>query len=145
MKVVPNTQKNFKRVSANVNYEMMNDGFTVSWSTKFDWDSSEKAYFAWTFPYSFEETLAKSQQMQDKYGTDGKKNKTIYFKRELLSYSYERRPMELLTFSSKEGLTAEREPLIEGLFPEGGQRPYKFKDKKTIFLSSRVHPGETPA
>lgn len=56
--------------------------------------------------------------------------------------------MELITFSGRENITEEKEDLIEGLFPEakGDQetRPYKF-DKPTIFLSSRVHPGETPA
>ena len=36
--------------------------------------------------------------------------------------------------------------MIEGLFPEGTQdsRPFVF-NKPTIFISSRVHPGETPA
>jgi hypothetical protein len=45
-------------------------------------------------------------------------------------------------------MTAEREELIEGLFPESENkpesRPYIF-EKPTIFISSRVHPGETPA
>ena len=56
--------------------------------------------------------------------------------------------MEIITFSGRDKITDEREDLIDGLFPEayGDQesRPFKF-DKPTIFLSSRVHPGETPA
>jgi murein tripeptide amidase MpaA len=49
-------------------------------------------------------------------------------------------------------MTYEREDLIDGLFPchpinsegaEGTERPFKF-DKQTIFLTCRVHPGETP-
>jgi murein tripeptide amidase MpaA len=56
--------------------------------------------------------------------------------------------MELITFSSKEKILEEREELIEGLFPEADgdpvTRPFKF-DKPTIFITSRVHPGETPA
>lgn len=56
--------------------------------------------------------------------------------------------MELITFSSRVNITEEREDLIDGLFPESNgdpeSRPYKF-NKRTIFLSSRVHPGETPA
>lgn len=56
--------------------------------------------------------------------------------------------MEMITFTGKEAITQERENLIDGLFPdaEGDKttRPFKF-DKPTIFLSSRVHPGETPA
>lgn len=63
-------------------------------------------------------------------------------------YSRENRPLELLTFTGKEKITREKEDLIDGLFPdhEGNKehRPFKF-DKPTIFLSSRVHPGETPA
>ena len=54
-------------------------------------------------------------------------------------------------------MTYEREDLIEGLFPDhpknktsssltdlGSERPFKF-DKQTVFLTCRVHPGETPA
>jgi cytosolic carboxypeptidase protein 5 len=51
-------------------------------------------------------------------------------------------------------MTYEREELIPGLFPnhpvnkEGGttggvERAFKF-DKQTVFLTCRVHPGETP-
>jgi len=60
--------------------------------------------------------------------------------------------MELLTISSRLKMTYEREELIDGLFPHhplntdndiGTERPFKF-EKQTIFLSCRVHPGETP-
>ena len=144
-RVLPNNQKAWKRVPSNISYEMLNDGLTVTWSMKFDWDPSEECFFAWTFPSSFRESLDKSLSLQQKYGNDGSKSKSIYFKREILTYSYEKRPVEMLTLSSKLGLTDEREAYIPNLFPEGGSRPYKFKDKKIIFLSSRVHPGETPA
>lgn len=144
-RVMPHHSKSWKRINSNLSYEMMNEGFTITWTTKFDWDSSEKCYFAWTFPSSFKESLDKTLSLQEKYGTDGRKSKTTYFKREILSYSYERRPVEMFTLSSKLGLTEEREEYLPNLFPEGGSRPYKFEGKKTIFLSSRVHPGETPA
>ena len=56
--------------------------------------------------------------------------------------------MEMVTFTSKAKITDEREELIEGCFPESNNdaesRPFKF-EKPTIFISSRVHPGETPA
>lgn len=60
--------------------------------------------------------------------------------------------MELLTMSSRHKMTYEREELIEGLFPNhprntdsdtGTERPFKF-EKQTVFLTCRVHPGETP-
>ena len=57
--------------------------------------------------------------------------------------------MELITFTSKTKMRGEeREKLIEGLFPDAKgnpkKRPLRF-DKPTVFISSRVHPGETPA
>ena len=56
--------------------------------------------------------------------------------------------MEMITFSAKTKMLDEREALMKGLFPDArGQadkRPYKF-DKPVVFISSRVHPGETPA
>jgi murein tripeptide amidase MpaA len=48
-------------------------------------------------------------------------------------------------------MTSTREDVIQGLFPdhsaeeECNMRPYRFTGKPTIFISSRVHPGETPA
>jgi hypothetical protein len=66
----------------------------------------------------------------------------------VLYYSRENRPMEMITFTGREKITSEREDLIDGLFPEheGNKdlRPFKF-DKPTVFITSRVHPGETPA
>lgn len=43
----------------------------------------------------------------------------------------------------------EREPRIDPrLFPEevpSGRRPFEFEGKDVVFVSARVHPGETPA
>lgn len=72
----------------------------------------------------------------------------MYFHREVLYYSQEGRKMEIFTFSSKDGLTNEREEQPEagqGLYPESqDNRPFKFDGKRYIFFTSRVHPGETP-
>ncbi len=56
--------------------------------------------------------------------------------------------MEMVTFTDKTKMMDEREALIPELFPDARgdpeTRPYRF-DKPTVFISSRVHPGETPA
>ena len=60
--------------------------------------------------------------------------------------------MELLTISSRDQITDELETVpsdSKGLFPAADRnprsRPYRFsKHKPVIFLTSRVHPGETP-
>ena len=60
--------------------------------------------------------------------------------------------MELLTISSQDQITEEREGIPtdgKGLFPAAEidirSRPLRFKkEKPVIFMTSRVHPGETP-
>lgn len=71
----------------------------------------------------------------------------IYLKRELVTKSFEGRPMEMLTITGIGGKLEEREEMIEGLFPgsEPSKRPYKFEKKRYIYISSRVHPGEVAA
>ena len=60
--------------------------------------------------------------------------------------------MELMTISSNDMITEDREdipPDSKGLFPmaerDPSTRPLRFSQKKpVIFMTSRVHPGETP-
>lgn len=62
--------------------------------------------------------------------------------------STEDRELNLITLTSVKGKTEERERKIEGLFNVSETdvpRPFIFENKKYIFLSSRVHPGETAA
>ena len=82
----------------------------------------------------------------------------IYLRRELLVRSLEGARVDLLTVTSNKGRSAEREALplsawrpgmsakhVGVLFPERADpRPYRFPQKRIIFLSGRVHPGETP-
>lgn len=70
----------------------------------------------------------------------------IYYYRELLITSYEQRRIDLVTISSFHGIEDKREERLKNLFPDYSKpRCHTFKDKKIIFISSRVHPGETPA
>jgi hypothetical protein len=73
----------------------------------------------------------------------------IYYHREFLVQTTDGRRVELLTITSRSGIMTEREPYIEGagLFPRGASepRPHRFKGKPGIFISARVHPGETAA
>lgn len=70
----------------------------------------------------------------------------IYYHRELLINSCEGRRIDLVTISSFHGVTMRREDRLNSLFPDlTTPRCHVFRDKKIIFVSSRVHPGETPA
>lgn len=52
-----------------------------------------------------------------------KNSDTVYVHREILGHSFEKRPMEMVTFTSRKGITDKREPLVEGLFPESKNDP----------------------
>ena len=70
----------------------------------------------------------------------------IYYYRELLINSYEQRRIDLVTITNFHGIEDKREERLTNLFPDYSKpRCHTFKDKKIIFISSRVHPGETPA
>lgn len=70
----------------------------------------------------------------------------IYYYRELLISSYEQRRIDLLTITNFHGIEDKREERLTNLFPDYSKpRCHTFKGKKIIFISSRVHPGETPA
>lgn len=78
--------------------------------------------------------------------TQGIRN-TIYYHRELLVDTLEGLRVDLVTISSCEHILPVREPRLPSLFPNpSDKRSHKFSDQKRVFfLSSRVHPGETPA
>lgn len=66
----------------------------------------------------------------------------VYYYRELLINSYEERRIDLVTITSFHGIEDKREERLKNLFPDHSKpRCHTFKDKKIIFISSRVHPG----
>jgi hypothetical protein len=70
----------------------------------------------------------------------------IYYRRDVLCYSLDGLRIDLITVSSYDGITSETEPLLPGLFPESdSSRSNLFEGKKVVLITSRVHPGETPA
>lgn len=114
----------------------------------FAYPESQTTYFAFTFPFSYQESIELTDQIQARLY----QQPNVYFNREILYYSLEGRPMELLTISSKDQITEEHETIPfegKGLFPAAVRNPktrsLRFrKEKPVIFLTSRVHPGETP-
>uniref|UniRef100_A0A1B0GH66 tubulin-glutamate carboxypeptidase n=1 Tax=Lutzomyia longipalpis TaxID=7200 RepID=A0A1B0GH66_LUTLO len=58
----------------------------------------------------------------------------IYFYRELLTYSVEKRRVDLITISSYHGISEEHSTSLSYI-----------SQQEDYFVSSRVHPGETPA
>ena len=86
-----------------------------------------------------------AKSLEDKTSI-GDSESSIYYVRELVIESLDGKRLDLLTISSKTGMTCEQEDFLPGLFPDRSRsRPFKFNSKKVVFLSARVHPGETPS
>eukprot|EP00941_MAST-03F_sp_MAST-3F-sp1_P000293 g293.t1 len=167
--------------------QKMNESFMeLRWETTVR-NSSDTIFFAFCYPYSYEDTLLKLRGIDLRYQPcqcstntspkSSEESKTsspspsrkeawtndIYYHREVLTKSIEGRRVDVLTISSMDGITTERHPVLENCFPDASavsqnmqaetdtlqnsssMRAFKFVGKKTVYISSRVHPGESPA
>lgn len=124
-------------------------------------DSQKGVYFAFTFPYTYSDSQRFLDQTEKSYAL----SPSVYFHRELLTYSPEGKRIDLLTITAHDNYSQNPtapyilEPLIPGLFPthvtplmeppllsnRNIHRPYVFRNKGYILLSARVHAAESPA
>lgn len=127
----------WQRVSSEVTYEPNYAGYyRLSWSYQVR-SADNDLFFAFTVPYPYCEILKSVHFFSTVCPRDS------VFLREILSYSLDHRPIELLTISHKSNFLEEREAVVPGAFPTG-QRVCRKAKKPIVFISARVHPGETP-
>ena len=115
--------------------------------------NEEEIYFAFTYPYSYTVIQDELNQIMEAYDHEKLHNSDneddIIVNRELLVHSCDNRQIDLITITSKFGISDERELRIDGLFPDHhsiyNPRPFIFPNKQVVFVSARVHPGEVPA
>ena len=136
-----------------INNEKSSSNFVMSFRVKCD--PKATSYVAFTYPYSYRELQMYLSKLERKYGNDGaiddllEKEKLptnkIYFHRELVIRSLLNFRIDLITITDTSGIGEEREATLDNLFPDHPHtpRPRLFKNKKVVFLSARVHPGET--
>ncbi|XP_048512675.1 cytosolic carboxypeptidase-like protein 5 isoform X2 [Athalia rosae] len=121
--------------------------FTLSFLFRTPENSKAISYIAFTYPFSYTDLQNYLKRIDAKLM---KKNVTladdIYYHRECAIMSLEGLRLDLLTISSHHNISTEREAKLKRLFPiKDEERPFKFRGKKIIFISARVHPGETPS
>ena len=121
----------------------------ATWTFKFDKvdNISEEVYFAFTYPYDLQDL---ENDLNDFDAKSAKNSDKIYYKREHLTNSHEKRRIDLITISSRENIYQKQyEPFFEQhQFPKRNEEKrcnLGKSDKPIVFLSSRVHPGEVPA
>lgn len=108
-------------------------------------------YYAFTYPYTYTQLQTFLRNLDERFSITEStpylsSPANLYYYRELLTYSLDGSRVDLLTISSHLGKKEEREDSLGGLFPESNRpRPYRFADKRVVFISARVHPGETPS
>jgi len=131
----------WKKIEAKtLSFSKQEKGLEVSFRYHFN-PNDEEVFFAFTYPWSYTE----DQELINQYEREYKDDSEIYFNRELLAYSKENRRIELLTITSHSKKLEQREPMLPNLFPgsTNTSRPFLF-NKKYVFITARVHPGETP-
>ncbi len=135
----------WKPIPRKVTTSIEDEDYQIRWEHTFA--AAEEVQFAFCYPSSFEESEARIVECE-RAVLDPAVAEKIYFKSEVLARSLEGRPMRLLTLSSPLGMHKVGEAPTDRLFPDDPARldaACTFKGKPIIFISCRVHPGETPA
>ena len=135
-----NEELNWKRLETD--YKLKLDELTNLLTIQFDFDLPKNRYvlFSFCFPWSYE----KNESFL-KYIKENIKDKSIYYHDEILTLSKEKRKIHLLTITStKNIINNKKEPNLNGLFYDKNRCNLAIHDKHIIFITARVHPGETP-
>eukprot|EP00520_Triparma_pacifica_P018332 CAMPEP_0118637980 /NCGR_PEP_ID=MMETSP0785-20121206/3440_1 /TAXON_ID=91992 /ORGANISM="Bolidomonas pacifica, Strain CCMP 1866" /LENGTH=606 /DNA_ID=CAMNT_0006529199 /DNA_START=38 /DNA_END=1854 /DNA_ORIENTATION=- len=115
-------------------------------------DCNFTVYFAFCFPQSYTESQNTLHKLD--VSASALASKGIYYHREALTLSLDKRRVDMITLSNLEGKMEGRDApfhFTPSTVPESEShqnlRAHKFdlQRKKVCFISSRVHPGETPA
>jgi hypothetical protein len=133
---------------------VLEDGCILSFNFRNPKNTEKETYLAFTYPYKYEDlqqTLDDIELSFCEFPLNFTELKTrdsreLYFKRETVIKSLENRNLDLITITDLNGLEDRFEEALPDLFPdEINSRAHTFENKEIIFVSSRVHPGETCA
>ncbi|KAJ9589715.1 hypothetical protein L9F63_017087 [Diploptera punctata] len=150
-RIVPG-RTHWDRIKEKPSYTVEDDVFILSFKYRTLENIRATTYFAFTYPYSYVDlqNMLHSVDLRFKTQYDEFRHPVspdeIYYHRECVCYSLEGRMIDLITISSYHNISSEREPRLKNLFPMTDiPRPFRFMSKKVVFVSARVHPGETPS
>ncbi|XP_062406561.1 cytosolic carboxypeptidase-like protein 5 isoform X2 [Sardina pilchardus] len=142
----------WERVRERPTFELSENQFTLSFVHRLSEVRGATTYFAFCYPFSYAESQDMLQQLDQRLLSTTHSLgpcspvDSVYYHRELLCHSLDGHRVDLLTVSSCHGIQEDREPRLDKLFPDHSTpRAHRFVGKRVFFLSSRVHPGETPA
>ncbi|NXG56524.1 CBPC5 protein, partial [Hemiprocne comata] len=131
--------------------QMVETQFVLSFVHRFLEHRGATTYFAFCYPFSYTDCQEMLAQLDGRFQecqhmSPSSPLDSVYYHRELLCHSLDKLRVDLLTITSCHGMLEKREPRLDKLFPDTSTpRPRRFTGKRVFFLSSRVHPGETPS
>ena len=152
-KSVPGHEK-WARIYLRPTWQTLETNFVMSFIHRIPEKKDSISYFAFCFPYSYEQSQEQLRLYDEQFSyceylspntCDPEK---IYYHRELLTHSLDKRRIDLITISACNNVLFKREPRFDpdNLFPDKQEkRCFRFDKKRVFILTSRVHPGETPA
>ncbi|XP_064002565.1 cytosolic carboxypeptidase-like protein 5 isoform X2 [Pogoniulus pusillus] len=141
----------WERIRERPSFEMVETQFVLSFVHRFLEHHGATTYFAFCYPFSYSECQEMLAQLDGRFQecrhmSPSSPLDSVYYHRELLCHSLDKLRVDLLTITSCHGMLEKREPRLDKLFPDTSTpRPRRFMGKRVFFLSSRVHPGETPS
>ncbi|XP_053300667.1 cytosolic carboxypeptidase-like protein 5 isoform X2 [Pleuronectes platessa] len=141
----------WERIRERPTTEIIDNQFILSFIHRLSEVRGATTYFSFCFPFSYTECQEMLQQLDVSHPNAAHLNPSsapasVYYHRELLCHSLDGNRVDLLTVTNCSGMQEEREPRLSKLFPDTNTpRPHRFPNKRVFFLSSRVHPGETPS
>ncbi|TDH00187.1 hypothetical protein EPR50_G00185860 [Perca flavescens] len=141
----------WERIRDRPTCENVDNQFILSFTHRLLEARGATTYFSFCFPFSYSECQEMLQQFDKSYPnaaqlSPSSEPDSVYYHRELLCHSLDGNRVDLITVTNCNGMQHEREPRLPKLFPDANTpRPHRFSSKRVFFLSSRVHPGETPS
>ncbi|KAM3675438.1 cytosolic carboxypeptidase-like protein 5 [Ammospiza maritima maritima] len=140
----------WERIQQRPSFQVVEAQFVLSFVHRF-LERGTVTYFAFCYPFSYTECQDMLKELDRRYQdcrhmSPSSPLDSVYYHRELLCHSLDKLRVDLLTITSCHGMQEKREPRLDKLFPDTSTpRPHCFTGKRVFFLSSRVHPGETPS
>ena len=148
-----NEEYEWKRLNVEYKYDIIPDTNILQLTFEYVFnDSNVYVLFAFCFPWSYNKNIKFLKHIQNKvkeYNNTniiGDSSNKIFFHNTILTQSKQNRNLNLLTITSTSNVykNITDQPLTH-LFPTNNLPPKLNKNKPIIFISARVHPGETPS
>ena len=135
----------WQRIPSNVSYKRAREGLCVAFEFTLapEFKQNDHVLFAYAQPFTRTDIERSLVDFEAKCASQPQ----VYFHKDILVESLEGHPMHLVTVTGQNEQSDDCDEVQDPcnvLYKRGGSRPRRFR-KQTVFISSRVHCGETCA